>query len=61
MGKRRLFAWLLFAAAPVMVDRRIIASVCAGEREALGGYARARLFPVEDAAARAEIMKEADA
>lgn len=38
--------------------RRIIASDCTGAREALGGYARARLFPVEDAAALAEILKE---
>ena len=39
--------------------RRVLASDCAGNREALKGCADARFFPVEDADALAELMKEA--
>jgi len=39
--------------------RRVIASDCAGNREALKGCADARFFPVEDADALAKLMKEA--
>lgn len=36
--------------------RRVIASDCPGNRDVLAGYAHARLFPVEDAAALARLM-----
>ena len=39
--------------------RRVIASDCPGNRDVLKGYASAELFPVEDAAALAERLKEA--
>ena len=39
--------------------RRVIASDCPGNRDVLKGYAAAKLFPVEDAAALAERLKEA--
>ncbi len=39
--------------------RRVIASDCPGNRDVLKGYAAAELFPVEDAAALAERLKEA--
>lgn len=39
--------------------RRVIASDCPGNRDVLKGYAAARLFHVEDAAALAEMLKVA--
>ena len=39
--------------------RRVIASDCPGNRDVLKGYSAANLFPVEDAAALATLLKEA--
>ena len=39
--------------------RRVIASDCPGSRDVLKGYSAANLFPVEDAAALATLLKEA--
>ena len=39
--------------------RRVIASDCPGNRDVLKGYSVANLFPVEDAAALATLLKEA--
>ena len=40
--------------------RRVIASDCPGNRDVLAGYARAQLFPVEDAARLASLLEAAE-